>query len=96
MEVTVVKNKINQHLSNIIKLVPSRPQIPSLANIYMEAVEEENKIVLRATDLEIGVEVKFGAKVTSSGSALVSGRILVDTITTMTGDNLDINRREII
>ncbi len=94
MKVTVVKNKITKHLSNVVRLVPSRPQIPVLTNVYVEATADNNQVVLRATDLEIGGEIKFGAKVMKSGAGLVSGKVLMDTIRAVAGDKVEIEGSE--
>lgn len=50
-----------------------RGSLPSLSTILI--VADSNAVLLRATNLECGVEVSFPAKVTKSGTVAVSGAI---------------------
>jgi len=57
-----------------VRFVERRPNLPVLASILISA--ESGRVVLRATNLECGVEITVPAKVTTEGTTAVPGLVL--------------------
>ncbi|NOY14982.1 MAG: DNA polymerase III subunit beta [bacterium] len=93
MEIVVVKNKFERLLSSLLRFVPSRPSLPVLSSILLTAADD-NSFLLKATDLEMGIEIGFGAKVIKKGSVLVDGRVLNDVVKGMVGDKIIIKKED--
>jgi DNA polymerase III subunit beta len=60
------------------RAVSTRSAMPSLGGILVTA--SAGIVRLRATDMEVGLSLSFGADVESDGSALLPGRLLVDVV----------------
>ena len=61
MIVSVLQEKLVKSLSSILRVVPSRPSLPILSNVLLEA--KEGRLRLSATDLNLGMRLWVGAKV---------------------------------
>jgi len=57
--------------------LPSRPPVPVLAGVLLEA-SEEGTLTLSAFDYEVSAKVTVAADVSESGTVLVLGRLLAD------------------
>jgi len=57
--------------------LPSRPPVPVLAGVLLEA-SEEGTLTLSAFDYEVSAKVTVPADVSESGTVLVLGRLLAD------------------
>src|SRR4051812_26521177 len=76
MEFTVSKSDLVRELSLSQGVVEKKTTIPILSNVLVEA--EGDRIVLTATDLELGIRCSCPAKVVKSGSGTVPARRLLD------------------
>ena len=65
------------------RFVERRPNLPVLASVLVTA--EGSRVVLRATNLECGVEVAFAAKVGSEGTVAVPGNVLYGFLSNVRG-----------
>lgn len=61
-------------VSTAARFVERRPNLPVLSGILLTA--DGNRVLLRATNLECGVEITIPAKVSADGTAAVSGSVL--------------------
>lgn len=74
MKVECTKNKLKDTISVAERVTGKRLSLPVLAHILLLATE--GQIKLRATNLDLGVELSFPAKVTLEGITAVPGDVL--------------------
>ncbi len=76
MEFTVSKSDLVRELSLSQGVVEKKTTIPILSNVLVEAAGD--RIVLTATDLELGVRCSCPAKVTKPGAGTIPAKRLLD------------------
>jgi DNA polymerase-3 subunit beta len=76
MEFTVSKAELVRELSLSQGVVEKKTTIPILSNVLIEAIGD--RIVLTATDLELGIRCSCPARVKKEGSGTVPARKLLD------------------
>jgi DNA polymerase III subunit beta len=76
MEFTVNKTDLVRELSLSQGVVEKKTTIPILSNVLLEA--KDDRIVLTATDLELGIRCSCPARVKKEGSGTVPARKLLD------------------
>lgn len=79
MRFYVNKQKLDSTLSIVSKGVSQKNIQPILSGIYMEATTN-NCLILRSTDMEIGIECVIDAVVEEPGKIVVLGKFFVDLI----------------
>jgi len=67
MDFEILQEDLANALSIVSRFVSSRPQLPVLANILFSA-RKDNKLLLAATNLEIGIQFLLDAKVKNPGN----------------------------
>jgi DNA polymerase-3 subunit beta len=72
------REKMELCLSRAKSIVSSKPQMSVLTNILLET--EKDRVVITATDLEVGIRVSFEAAVDEGGSATINGTKLLGAI----------------
>jgi DNA polymerase-3 subunit beta len=88
MKATVLQNDFNKWLAVVTRIVPSRGQLPVLANVLIES--EKEGIALSATNLEIGLRVIVGGKVTETGSITVPAKNFSEFINSLPTGNVEL------
>lgn len=76
MEFTISKADLVRELNLSQGVVEKKTTIPILSNVLLEAAD--GKIVLTATDLELGIRCSCPAQVKKSGSSTIPARKLLD------------------
>lgn len=76
MEFTVSKNDLVRELSLSQGVVEKKTTIPILSNVLLEAAGD--RVLLTATDLELGIRCACPAKVKREGSGTIPARKLLD------------------
>ncbi|MBX4192166.1 DNA polymerase III subunit beta [Candidatus Parcubacteria bacterium] len=76
-------------VATAVRFVERRPNLPALSSILITA--ESGRVVLRATNLECGVEVTLAARVGEEGVVAVSGVTLYGFLTNARGKNVSVN-----
>ncbi len=76
MQFTISKAALVSELSLLQGVVEKKTTIPILSNVLIEA--EKDRIVLTATDLELGIRCSCPAEVTAEGSGTIPARRLLD------------------
>jgi DNA polymerase-3 subunit beta len=76
MEFTVSKSELVRELSLSQGVVERKTTIPILSNILLEA--DGDRLVLTATDLELGIQCSCPARIARSGSGTIPARRLLD------------------
>jgi DNA polymerase-3 subunit beta len=86
MEVTFSRQELLSELQLVARATAVRSAIQSLSGILLTV--ENDRVELVATDTEIGLRSQVGAKVAKPGSALVPGRLLVDILRALEGNEV--------
>ncbi len=60
----------------VARNLPTRPTVPVLAGVLLSG--SDDGLTISGFDYEVSAEVRLGAEIASSGTALVSGRLLSD------------------
>lgn len=76
MKLTVHRDVFAEAVSFAVKLLPQRTTLPILSGVLMSA--EGHSLTLSSFDYEVSARTSIAADVASSGTALVSGRLLAD------------------
>ncbi len=81
------ENIIN-YIPLLNKILPSHSQVPILSNIFIEA--KSDGLTLKATDLEMGAEIKIPAKIEEEGAVTVPGKEFLEAISSLPKDKIEI------
>jgi len=84
MKFSIEKENILRELQLLQGIVEKRNTMPILANILINATEEE--IEMTGTDLEVGLKSHFPARVEETGSITISGKKLFEIVRSLAGD----------
>ena len=76
MKLIVDRNKLWQGIDTVLDAVPSKPALPVLANILLEADGEI--LSLSATDLDLSIKTEIQAVVEKKGQITVPARTLAE------------------
>ncbi len=74
------QSDLNQHLASVGRAVASRPALPVLANVLLEADAATGRVALTAFDLNLGIRSEFEATVFQSGRSTIPARLLGDVV----------------
>jgi DNA polymerase-3 subunit beta len=88
MKVTILPENITNYIPLLNKILPSHSQVPILSNIFIEA--KSDGLTLKATDLEMGTEIKIPAKIEEEGAVTVPGKEFLEAIGSLPKDKIEI------
>jgi len=86
MKVSILQENLSKALVHVTKAVSSKPSIPVLSNVLIEA--KKGKIKLSATDLETGINIWLGGDIESEGAITVSARLLSEFVSSLKSGKL--------
>lgn len=72
MKVVIPKDDLVKSISHVQHIISSKPTIPILANILLEASEDQ--LILYATDLSVSMRCSVSAKIIEPGSLAIPAR----------------------
>lgn len=78
MKIVCPKNLLHQASNYVLRAVSSKTGNDVLDNVFLSASKKDNTLLLRAYDLECGIETKIKADVYEEGDMLVPARLLGD------------------
>lgn len=81
------KSKIELSLQKASKLANKHLTLPVLSCVYLD-LEEDNKLVIKSTNLDIGVEMTVPVKTIEKGNVAVPANILVGVLSSIKDNNL--------
>ncbi len=93
MKLSITKSEFLRGLGRIQSIVEKRNSMPILANVLIEAPEKgkETKLVLAATDLEVGIRSLHTANVSESGGLTVSAKKLFEIIRELPDETIELS-----
>jgi DNA polymerase III subunit beta len=92
MKAVALKENLHRPLTLLSRYISSRPALPVLANILIEATSEG--LILSSTNLDVTVKSKIPAQVTEPGKITVPARLLAELVTTLPSGNVDFSTTE--
>src|SRR3989344_233332 len=85
MKLEIFKTKLHWALGAAERVTGKNLSLPALGFIKLEA--QKRGLAIRATNLDLGVEIVLPAKIEQEGEALISGSILVNFLSHLTRDD---------
>ncbi len=82
---------LSHHLASVGRAVASRPALPVLANVLMEANAETQRVALTAFDLNLGIRSEFDAQVKGSGRTTLPAKLLSDIVSRLPSGPVTLN-----
>lgn len=74
MKININQNELYKSINIVQKAVSSRTTLPILSGILIEAID--NKLILTATDLELGIKTYSDCEIIEEGSIVVHAKLL--------------------
>jgi DNA polymerase-3 subunit beta len=88
MKITLLQENLNKALSIASHFVSSHPQLPILTNFSLKTAK--NRLMISATNLEIGINYYCGAKIEEEGGVAVNAKTLADFVASLPAENIDL------
>jgi DNA polymerase-3 subunit beta len=82
------RDDLSEALQTVQRGVSSRPGIPALTGVLIEAAED-GTLTLTTTDLEVSAKLAISVQVQEAGTALVPARLLADTVKSLSEAPVD-------
>jgi len=88
MRLTCLQENLNQGLNVVGRAVATRATLPITNNVLL--VADHSQLKLAATNLEMAISCRVGAKVEEEGAITVPARLLTEFINSLPNDKVDI------
>lgn len=88
MQFSCNQDTFSKYLNIVSRVVSNRPGLPILNNVLFEV--EKGKLVMSATDLEIGVNTWIGVETKSEGSITVPAKQLSEFVNSIPSEKVDV------
>ena len=82
------RDALSEALQTVQRGVSSRPGIPALTGVHLEAADE-GRLTLMTTDLEVSARLSIDVQVSEPGVALVPARLVGDTVKSLSDAPVD-------
>lgn len=92
MKVEILQENISKALGNVLKFVDQKAALPILGSVLMEA--KGGNLVLVATNMETGVEIKLPAKVITEGRVAIPARTISEYVNFLPQGKVEIGEEE--
>jgi DNA polymerase-3 subunit beta len=83
------QDTFSKYLNIISRVVSSKPGLPILNNVQFES--SKGKLIMTATDLEIGINTWIGADVKSEGKVTVPAKQLTEFVNSLPSEKVEVN-----
>src|SRR4051812_202513 len=88
MRVSVLQENLARGLSIVNRAISSRPSMPVLANVLIAT--EDARLKLSATNLELGITARIGAKVEEDGAITVPAKTFHELVMNLPPERIDL------
>ena len=88
MQFTCNQDTFSKYLNIISRVVSSKPGLPILNNVQFES--GKGKLIMTATDLEIGINTWIGADVKSEGKVTVPAKQLTEFVNSIPSEKVEV------
>lgn len=93
MKLECNKNKIEDAIQKTARLANKHLTLPVLACVYLDA-SVDNKLIIKATNLDIGLEIDIKIKTIEKGVLAVPANVLLGVLSSIKDDNLILETKE--
>lgn len=90
MKITVLQENLKIALTSLQKAIPSKPQLPILSSIYIQA--KDKTLTLAATDLYLGIRCTVPAEIEEEGTLVVPGDIFKNLVFSFSAGDIHIQK----
>src|SRR5205823_10969154 len=91
MKIVTQKDELAQKLGVVARAVSTRATVQILSGVLLRA--EGGRLHLAATDMELSVRSSLDAQIDGEGAVVVPGRLLVDLVRLLPGDEVTFEHR---
>ena len=88
MHLTCLQDNLSRGLSVVGRAVATRPTLPILSHVLLSTARSQLKLV--ATDLELSIACRIGARVEQEGTIAVPARLFADLIQSWPPESIDL------
>jgi DNA polymerase-3 subunit beta len=88
MKASLISDNLQKRILFVNHAISTRTQLPILLNFLIEA--KEGKLIISATDLEIGITIDVPAKTEKEGTVTVSAKTLVEMMGTISSGKISL------
>ncbi len=92
MKIECIQEKLMGAVSTVEKIAGRNASLPILSSIVLEATESQ--LVLKSTNLDLGIEFTLPARIEEKGSVAVSGSILSTFLNGVMGEKIKMEVKE--
>jgi DNA polymerase-3 subunit beta len=92
MKFTTTQSALHQPLSVLSRYVSARPALPVLANILIEALDDQ--VTLSATNLDVTIKARIPATIEQTGSTTIPARLLNEVIGSLPGGDITLTAKD--
>jgi len=92
MKITILQTHLISALAKANKVISSKPQLPILQSVLLEA--KGNEVSITGTNTETTIVVKTSAKVDQEGGVCVPAKILTEFVATLPEEPIKIMEKE--
>lgn len=89
MKISLLQENLHQALTDVVRCISSRPQLPILGSILL--VAQEGNIQFFATDLQFGMMTTVPGKVEIPGKVAIPAKVFTDLIATLSAGEIDLS-----
>ena len=93
MKVSCLQENLAKGLSIVGRAVSSRSTLPVLSNVLL-STDDDGRLKLAASNLEIGINCWIGAKIEEEGSITIPARLLSDFVNSLPPERIDMALEE--
>lgn len=84
MNIECIKDKLSYAIGKVEKITTKNVGLPILSCILLEA--KDSNLIIKATNLDLGIEISIPVKVIKSGKVAVSGSVLYNFLSNINND----------
>ncbi len=88
MKISFVREKLVSALGIVIRMVSTQVTLPILSNIKLST--NKGRLMISATDLEIGIETWIGAKIIKDGSITIPAKLFFEYISSIDEEKIEL------
>jgi len=92
MKLNVLQENLKNSLNHLQKVIPSKPQITILSSILLQV--KNQKLVLSATDLYLGIKSELLVEVEEEGELIVNGELFKNIINSLENGKIALELKE--
>ncbi|MFQ3613336.1 MAG: DNA polymerase III subunit beta [Cyanobacteriota bacterium] len=92
MSLTCEQADLSHHLASVSRAVASRPALPVLANVLLEADADTQRVALTAFDLNLGIRSEFDAQVEHSARTTLPAKLFSDIVSRLPSGEITLSQ----